>query len=65
VLAQGVSCGLHRIERSMRANTLRARPRRRSLPKDDGRRSAVIAPNVLDRQFVGRRCSNRTFFAAA
>ena len=43
-------CGLHRIERLMRAQALRARPRRRGLPKDVGVRSA-IADNVLDRQF--------------
>ena len=48
VLADGVSCGLHRIERLMRSQALRARPRRRGLPKDEGARLAsVIAPNVL------------------
>lgn len=53
VLADGVSCGLHRIERLMRAQALRARPRRRGLPKDEGERLVpAIAPNVLDRQFV-------------
>lgn len=50
VLALGHHCGLHRIERLMRLQGLRARPRRRSLPKDSGVRSA-IADNVLDRQF--------------
>jgi putative transposase len=50
VLADGINCGLHRIERLMRENALRARPRRRSLPKDDGERS-VVSPNILDRQF--------------
>ncbi len=50
LLAEGVSCGLHRVERLMRLQGLRARPRRRGLPKDVGQRS-VIAPNVLDRQF--------------
>lgn len=50
VLAQGEHCGLHRIERLMRQQALRARPRRRGLPKDRGERSA-IADNVLDRQF--------------
>jgi putative transposase len=50
VLALGEHCGLHRIERLMRAQALRARPRRRGLPKDNGQRSA-IADNVLDRQF--------------
>jgi putative transposase len=51
VLAEGISCGLHRIERLMRQQGLRARPRRRGLPKDNGERS-VIAENVLDRQFA-------------
>ena len=34
----------------MRVQAMRARPRRRGLPKDHGQRS-VIADNVLDRQF--------------
>jgi putative transposase len=56
VLAEGVSCGLHRIERLMRENALRARPRRRGLPKDGGERLvSAIATNVLDRQFVAER----------
>ena len=50
VLALGRNCGLHRIERLMREQALRARPRRRGLPQDRGQRSA-IADNVLDRQF--------------
>lgn len=50
VLALGERCGLHRIERLMQVQALRARPRRRGLPKDHGQRSA-IADNVLDRQF--------------
>lgn len=54
VLAEGISCGLHRIERLMREQGLRARPRRRSLPKDQGERS-IIAGNVLDRQFAADR----------
>ena len=50
LLAEGLSCGLHRVERLMRLHALKARPRRRGLPKDEGQRS-VIAGNVLDRQF--------------
>ena len=50
VLALDHNCGLHRIERLMREQALRARPRRRGLPQDRGQRSA-IAGNVLDRQF--------------
>lgn len=51
VLADGVDCGLHRIERLMKAQALRARPRRRGLPKDEGQRLTVAAPNVMDRAF--------------
>jgi putative transposase len=59
VLADGVSCALHRIERLMRSQALRARPSRRGLPKDDGARlTSVIAPNVLDRQFTATRRSS-------
>ena len=54
LLAEGISCGLHRIERLMRQQGLRARPRRRGLPKNHGERS-VIAGNVLDRQFTADR----------
>ena len=50
VLALGGRCGLHRIERLMRGQALRARPRRRGLPKDTAQRSAA-APNVLERLF--------------
>ena len=52
VLAEGFNFGLHRIERLMRKNAMRARPRRRYLPPDRGERmAAAVAPNVLDRQF--------------
>lgn len=58
VLAEGIDCGLHRIERLMKAQALRARPRRRGLPKDDGQRS-TIAPNTLDREFHAERPNQR------
>jgi putative transposase len=52
VLADGMSCSLHRIERLMRQEALKARPRRRRLPLDTGERSTnAISPNVLDRAF--------------
>ncbi|WP_264612595.1 IS3 family transposase [Sphingobium sp. B11D3B] len=54
LLAEGLSCGLHRVERLMRAQGLQARPRQRGLPKDESQRS-VIAGNVLDRQFTADR----------
>jgi putative transposase len=48
----GIDCGLHRIERLMRQQALKARPRRRRLPPDLGERQAgAVAPNVLDRIF--------------
>jgi putative transposase len=52
LLADGISCGRHRIERLMRHQALRARPRRRRLPPDTGVRSTnAVAPNVLNRTF--------------
>ena len=53
ILAEGISCGLHRIERLMRLQALKARPRRRRLPPDLGERQvAAVAANVLDRTFA-------------
>lgn len=54
VLEDGLTCGLHRIERLMRQNALKARPKRRKKPGDDGERS-VIADNILDRDFEADR----------
>jgi putative transposase len=52
LLDAGMICGLHAIERLMRLNALKARPRRRQLPADTGERPATeLAANVLDRQF--------------
>jgi putative transposase len=51
-LAEGFSCGLHKVERLMRMNALRARLRRRGLPKDRGPRSPAATPTLLGRQFV-------------
>jgi len=53
MLDAGLICGLHKIERLMRAQALRARPRRRGLPKDRGERHpGSMPPNILDRQFA-------------
>ncbi len=63
LLSEGLSCGLHRIERLMRLQALKARPRRRRLPADLGERPvAAIAPNVLDRSFVAA-APNRKWIA--
>jgi len=52
LLAEGEVCGLHRIERLMRQQALRARPRRRRVPADAGPQApGVVSPNVLNRQF--------------
>jgi putative transposase len=52
MLVEDVSCGLHRIERLMGLQALKARPRRRRLPPDLGKRQvAAVAPNVLARSF--------------
>lgn len=53
VLADGIDCGLHKIERLMREQALRARPRRRRLPRDMGdRANGTTSANILDRQFA-------------
>jgi putative transposase len=53
LLAEGETCGLHRIERLMRRQALWARPRRRRVPADVGTRSpSAVSPNVLNRQFA-------------
>jgi putative transposase len=52
LLAAGADCGLHRVERLMRQQALRARPRRRGLPPDIGERKSDAAANILDRQFT-------------
>jgi putative transposase len=59
-LAEGFSCGLHKVERLMRMNALRARLRCRGLPKDRGPRSPAVAPNLLGRQFVAERPNQRS-----
>ena len=63
VLEEGLACGLHRVERLMRENGYRARPKRRGKPKDDGER-AVIADNILDRDFAASR-QNQKWLASA
>ena len=50
ILALGCRCGLHRIERLMREQALRARPRRRGLPIDRGQRAAAYS-GQRDRSF--------------
>jgi putative transposase len=52
LLADGITCGLHRIERLMREQALRARPRRQKRPGDSAGQLQTIAANVLNRQFA-------------
>ena len=47
LLAEGMSCGLHRIERLMRLQALRARPRRRRLPPSLSRCSIAASRRPL------------------
>jgi putative transposase len=52
LLSAGFSCGLHAVERLMRLNCLKARPRRRRLPADAGVRPMADLPaNLLAREF--------------
>jgi len=50
--AQGVRVGRKRVERLMRQNALRARPRRRVVRTTDSTHAGPIAPNVLARRFT-------------
>jgi putative transposase len=60
MIEEDVPCGLHRIERLMRQEALRARPRRRRLPSDTGERSTnAISPNVLDRAFAASSANRK------
>ena len=53
LLTEGIACGLHRVERLMRLQAFKARPRRRRLPSDPGERpAAAVALNALDRSFA-------------
>jgi putative transposase len=54
----GHTCGRDRVSRLMRSAALRARPRRRALPSDTGIR-AMIAPNVLDREFTATAANQK------
>src|SRR5205823_13288992 len=67
MLAQGLSCGLHRIERLMRLQALKARPRRRCLPPDLGEpslRTCSTAPStrllpIANGLLTSRMCGQR------
>ena len=49
----GHACGRQRVARLMRSAALRARPKRRATPADTGLRAMhLVAPNVLDRDFL-------------
>jgi putative transposase len=47
VLAEGHECALHRIERLMREQALRARPRRRARPSDHGDKNMAASACIL------------------
>ena len=51
MLAEGARCGLHRIERLMRQQGLKARPRRVAAARCRERQAAAVAANMLDRSF--------------
>ena len=52
LLADGVNCGLHRIERLMRQHGLKARPRRRRLPPDLGERQVAPFAPAPNRRWI-------------
>jgi putative transposase len=63
LLAEWFHADCHRIERLMRLQALRARPRRRRVASDPGERQATaVAANVLDRRFAAE-APNRKWIA--
>jgi transposase InsO family protein len=52
LVAQGVSCGVHRVARLMRQHGLRARGKRRYRRTTDSSHAYPVAPNLLNRQFT-------------
>ena len=56
-LAEGEACGLHRIERLMRLQALKARPRRRRLPPDLGERQVAAVAAERARPQLRGACS--------
>jgi putative transposase len=61
LLAEGLSCGLHRIERLMRHQALKARPRRRRLPPDLGERQVRRRRSECARSQLQRYSGARIF----
>jgi putative transposase len=62
--AEGEVCGLHRIERLMQRQGLRARPRRRRMPAATGPPGpSAVSPNVRNHQFDAP-APNRKWVAA-
>jgi transposase InsO family protein len=57
LLAEGLSCGLHRVERLMRLHALKARPRRRRRPPDLGE---AAGPSLLTCSTAASRQRLRT-----
>jgi len=55
LLAEGFLCGLHRIERLMKAQALRARPRRRRFPRDMGARKPTPSDSMFSIEDSMRR----------
>lgn len=57
LMAQGLSCGRHRVARLMQQGAIRVRLRKRWTPTAGGKHTLPVAPNLLERQF-GAACIN-------
>ena len=64
VLEVGLICGLHRIERLMRRNALKARPERRGKPGDDGERSVIADSEPVNATGPGEPANPRPGFSS-
>lgn len=58
LMAQGLSCGRHRVARLMQQGAIRVRSRKRWTATAGGKHTLPVAPNLLERQF-GAACINQ------
>lgn len=68
LLREGVSVGIERVARLMRANGVRGRVRRRFMVTTDSKHDHPIAPNTLNREFAAETsdsvwCSDITYIS--
>lgn len=59
LMAQGLSCGRHRVARLMQQSGIKVRSRKRWAPATGGKHVLPVAPNLLERQFDAANINQR------